>query len=182
MKTLVIHPDDRSTDVLRLVYQHIDQVSVISGGYRTSEIEKLIAENDRIIMLGHGSPAGLFSVGQFKDYSGFVVNGTTADLLRQKKENIYIWCHASDYVRKHSLKGFSSGMFISETYEADFCGVPNSTLKMVTESNELFCDLVGRNVLLPSKRLFDTVSKEYGELAKRNPVAKYNHERLFLAE
>ena len=66
MKTLVIHPDDRSTDFLKPIYSDITDATVLNGrGIDKKEVYELIKEHERIIMLGHGSPGGLFGVGQF---------------------------------------------------------------------------------------------------------------------
>ena len=180
MKTLIIHSNDRSTDFLKAIYKDIKNATIITGGISKSNVIQSIKEHDRIIMLGHGSPYGLFSMGLFPDTNGHIIDNETADLLQNKPENIYIWCHASSFVKQHDLKGFCSGMFISETREADFCGVRGSTQKMVTESNELFCDLVGTYVFQSAYELYDSVAKFYGIMSKTNKVAKYNHERLYV--
>lgn len=181
MKTLVIHPDDRSTDFLKAVYRNIPNKKVITGGMSVWEVDLEIRKADRVIMLGHGTPYGLLSVGQFTG-SAYVVDAESADLLDGKNENIYIWCHASDYVKKHDLKGFSSGMFISEVSEANYCGIPNQTQQDVDDQCKYFCDLVGMVVDRSSKQIFEFVSVEYGEMIPYNKMAEYNHRRLYLAD
>lgn len=64
MKTLVIHPKDKSTDFLKPIY-HGRNWTVITGGTK-QEVRDAIDEHDHIIMLGHGTPQGLLAVGQFK--------------------------------------------------------------------------------------------------------------------
>jgi hypothetical protein len=181
MKTLVIHPKDSSTDFLKAVYAGIPNAKVLTGGMSVWEVDLEIQAADRVIMLGHGTRYGLLSVGQFTG-SGYVVDAQSAQLLEGKKECIFIWCYASDYVKTHGLKGFSSGMFISEVAEADYCGIPNQTQEDVDVQCEYFCNLVGRVVTKKSKEIFNFVSKEYGELVVHNKMAEYNHKRLFLAE
>lgn len=177
MKTLIVHPDDRSTDFLKLIYKDIPNKTVITKG-SVWEVDLLIDSHDRVIMLGHGTPHGLLSVGQFTG-GGYVIDHQSAPLLKEKKECIYIWCHASDYVKKHNLKGFSSGMFISEVSEANYCGVPNQTQEDVDIQCEYFCNLVGAVVTKSTKEIYEFVSKEYGEMIPYNKMAKYNHERLY---
>ncbi len=181
LRTLVIHPDDRSTDFLRAVYQNIENKTVITEGLHSFEIDAQIIAHDRVIMLGHGTPSGLLSVGKFPN-SAYVIDNISAELLADKQDNIYIWCHASDYVKKHNLKGFSSGMFISEVSEATYCGIPNQTQENVDIQCEYFCNLVGAVVDKPSKKIFEFVSNEYGELANYCKMSKYNHDRLYLAD
>jgi len=66
MQTLVIHPKDASTDLLKPIYENLI-CSVITGNSTKTEVYELVSLLDRIIMLGHGSPSGLFVVGQFTD-------------------------------------------------------------------------------------------------------------------
>ena len=94
------------------------------------------------------------AVNQFNNCN-FVISDDSAKLLSEKKENVFIWCNADEFVKKHSknffvnyfnnflffsfffffeisvptyftfldLKGFYSGMFISEVEEAEYCGL-----------------------------------------------------------
>ena len=65
MKTLVIHPEDRSTDFLKPIYEHVSDATIIHAGVSKTQIKQLITEHDRIMMMGHGSPSGLFSCAKF---------------------------------------------------------------------------------------------------------------------
>ena len=58
MRTLVIHPEDRTTDFLADIYRGKDW-EIIRKPICRDELAAKIAENDRIVMLGHGLPAGL---------------------------------------------------------------------------------------------------------------------------
>ena len=90
IKTLVIHPDDRSTNFLKPIYQHLDDATILTGGKTKDEVRELIEQHDQVIMLGHGSPNGLFSCGQF--YSdGMIIDHSMVAALGNKKNNIYIW-------------------------------------------------------------------------------------------
>jgi hypothetical protein len=180
MKTLVIHPDDRSTDFLRAVYKDIPNKTVMTKGH-VWDVDLAIESHDRIIMLGHGTPNGLLSVGQFKG-SAYVIDSTSAELLSNKKECIFIWCYASDYVKKHNLKGFSSGMFISEVYEANWNGIDNVTKEEVDVQCEYFCNLLGAVVDRPVDQISEFVSREYGEMIPYCRMAEFNHKRLYLAK
>jgi len=77
MKTLVIHPNDRTTDMLKVVYADIPH-TLINFNVSSSTINKLIKDHDRIIMLGHGSPDGLYG------YNKFVINSRNVKFLREK--------------------------------------------------------------------------------------------------
>ena len=63
MKNLIIQPKDPTTDCLSPIYAPLKNKTVITGGITKSEFGKLIHKHDRLIMLGHGSPHGLMSVG-----------------------------------------------------------------------------------------------------------------------
>lgn len=182
MKTLVIHPDDRSTDFLRAVYAGLEGLTVITGGISVEEVHQKIIEHDRVIMLGHGTPNGLLSMGNFTSNASsfFVVNESMAKDLALKDNNIYIWCYASDFVKSHGLKGFSSGMFISEVIEAEVMGVLNQSQEAVDAQCKYFCELVGAVANKPAKEIYEHVSIEYGKWVENCPITKYNHERLYV--
>jgi len=184
MKTLVIHPQDSSTDFLIPIYMNLksfpdfDDITIVRGGMSKSEVDKLITEHDRIMMMGHGSPGGLFSVGQFES-QGFIINHTTVPLL-ENKECIFIWCNADRFVEANNLKGLYSGMFISEVSEANYCGLPGTPQDIVTESNDYFAKELGSVSEKSLDEMYQHIKYTYGMLAEGNAVAEYNHNRLYL--
>lgn len=177
-KTLIIHPDDRSTDFLKPIYEDIPYKTIISGGLTRLNVLSEIKSHDRIIMMGHGSPMGLFGINFDCTY---IIDERAVDILRGK-ENYFIWCHASDFVRQHKLNGFSTGMFISETGEANYCKVKASKID-VDNSNQVFAALMRKHIMKEQTLAYNIVSNAYDTYAKEsnNDVAKYNHERLILA-
>jgi hypothetical protein len=132
-------------------------------------------------MLGHGSPYGLFSIGQFAGENGYVIDESMVPLLRDK-ECIAIWCNADQFMNKHQLYGFYSGMFISEVGEATYCGLPGTEQETVTTSNDYFAELLGEVINEPLSVIHEHVIYNYGLLIEDNPVASYNYDRLYLAE
>jgi hypothetical protein len=186
MSTLVIHPFDTTTEFLIPIYSNYqkfpdeEQLTVIRGGMTKDEVDKLITEHDRIIMMGHGSPSGLFAVGQFES-QGFIINHTTVPLL-QDKECIFIWCNADRFVEANNLKGLYSGMFISEVSEASYCGLPNVPQDVVTESNDYFADKFGNVAERSLDEIYQSVKYYYGMLAESNVIAEYNNSRLYLVD
>jgi hypothetical protein len=180
MKTLIIHPKDKSTDFLKPIYAGIPDQTVVTGGTTRRELHELIKSHDRIMMMGHGHPGGLFSVGQFPA-SGVIVGPDEVEHLRGK-ENIFIWCNADQFVKRHALKGFSTGMFISEVGEANWCGLPGTKQDEVDESNDTFAQFMseGLNEGLGARDLKETIKDRYGVLADINAVAAYNNYRIYL--
>jgi hypothetical protein len=135
------------------------------------------------MMMGHGSPNGLFAVGQFKDvnaFSGYVIDQSMVELLEQKDDSVFIWCNADRFVDHHNLKGFYSGMFISEVGEANYCGLPGMDQETVDESNYGFVNIISKYITEDKKNIYDNVLNEYGIIAKDNPVALYNYNRLYI--
>jgi hypothetical protein len=182
MNTLVIHPKDKSTQFLDIVYKNIPNKTVITGGVTKEEVKKLIEEHDRVIMCGHGAPVGLFSVGQFPKSGGLIIDHTMIDILSKKDNSIFIWCNADQFVNHHQLKGFYSGMFISEVGEAYYCGLPGTEQDVVDESNFGFCELLSECINEPQEVMYDTIKEKYGKIAEENAVALYNHNRLYLSK
>lgn len=177
MQTLVIHPHDESTHFLKPIYENIPNKTIITGGIWPTKVRELIEENQQIIMLGHGSPQGLFGI-NFN--SNYVISSADVELLRNK-QCIFIWCHANQFVQKYNLKGFYSGMFVSEVGEALFFNLKGDK-KLINESNDVFAHMLGSVINKPLTEAFNYVKNDYGRLAETNEIAKYNNERLGLAE
>lgn len=179
MKTLIVHPTDSSTSFLDIVYNSIPDKVVVTGGISKSDLKKLIKEYDRVMMMGHGSPSGLFSVGQFYSDNGFIIDNSMVNELKKKSNNVFIWCNADKFVEHHNLRGFYSGMFISEVGEAYYCGLPGTKQDTVDESNFGFCHILSEYVNEDVKTIYDNVRTEYKMIAHYNPVAFYNYNRLY---
>jgi hypothetical protein len=181
MKTLIIHPKDDSTSFLDIVYKPIENKTVITGGISKNELNYLIRDHDRIMMMGHGSPGGLFSVGQFKGSGGYIIDRTTIPLLKNKDNNVYIWCNADRFVEEFGLKGFYTGMFVSEVGEAIYCGLPGTPQEVVDESNYGFCNIIAKYIQNKKDIIYENVKNEYGLISENNPVAFYNNKRLYIS-
>jgi len=181
MKTLIVHPEDYSTKFLDIVYAPIENKTLVTGGVSKTELMTLIQEHDRVMMMGHGSPGGLFSIGKFKNAGAYIIDQSMVPYLKSKKDNVFIWCNADRFVETFDLKGFYSGMFISETGEATYCGLPGTKQEVVDESNFGFCNIIAKYIKEETNAIHENVKKEYGLIAENNPVALYNHNRLYKA-
>ena len=179
MKTLVIHPQDESTDFLKQIYEPIEDKLVVTGGKTEQELTTLIESHDRILMLGHGTPYGLLNWGQgkWKVNHPYLINRTHAPILKEK-DCIFIWCNADEFVVRNKLNGFFSGMFISEVQEAVVEKVV-ATQDEVDESNYTFSELMSEHINKPTKEVFKRVKEMYGQFSIKNPVVSYNSERLY---
>jgi len=181
MKRLIIHPRDRTTDFLCGIYRNLPDTTVIRGGYSKEEVSRMIADHDQVMMMGHGSPGGLFSVGQFKTWGGMIIDNTMLKQLGTKKNNVFIWCHADQFVERYGLAGFTTGMFISEVQEGYFCYV-DCTQGDIDESNASFVNAVNRVADCHPKVMHANVCQHYGALAGHNPVVEYNSKRVKYCE
>ena len=167
-KTLVIHPDDISTDFLIEIYWE-KEWTVMNDPYIDPDIlREMIKVHDRIVMLGHGSINGLFGG------MGMMIDDTFAEILKTK-ETVCIWCNADMYIKRNELKGFFTGMFISEVMEANYHGINNINEIEIEDSNFIFATLMNdyifhANVLQEMK---------YHYQLDNNPVSAYNNERLY---
>lgn len=182
MKTLIIHPKDPSTKFLEGIYRNIPDKTVISGGVNRIQLLDYIQNHDQIICCGHGSPLGLFSVGQFPDSNPYIIDDSLVKYLKNKPNNLYIWCNADQFVKRNQLNGFCTQMFISEVNEALYYNFPcsNKLKNIIDESNYGFSESVGRHIEKPIDVMYNLVLNEYGQLAKSNPIASFNFKRLVL--
>jgi hypothetical protein len=166
MKTLVIHPQDKSTDFLKAIYAGKDW-EVINHNPSNSGLKQLIKEHDRIVMLGHGSEYGLIGFDRYIIDSGLVY------LLREK-ECVCIWCYAHQFVENYGLKGFHTDMFISEYDEALLMGVNCFLDNEIEESNNNFANLLNQYIDEPN--CLELVKENYLPITE---VVSYNRDRLF---
>ena len=181
MKRLIIHPTDPTTTFLAGIYKGLGNITVITGSVTKDELRKEIHKHDQILMMGHGSPAGLFSVGQFPGSYPYVIDDSMVELLADRIA-IYIWCNADKFIHRNCLFGFYTGMFISEVSEAFYFNFwnLNGLEQLIEESNYGFSSIVAKHL---NKGLFDmykNVMAEYGIIAIHNPIARFNLERLYL--
>lgn len=181
MKTLVIHPEDASTDFLKPIYEQLFDFTLITKNVSQSEIIDLIVSHEQILMLGHGSSEGLFGIQFGRD---FVINKDVVKVLKQKKSCYFIWCHADEFVIKHNLKGLYSGMFISELIEAMYYGFESLDFddldKMINESNIHFSRILGQQISANNRLdvVYNNLKTEYKMPTGENPIVNYNCDRL----
>lgn len=180
MKYLIVHPDDQSTSFLKPIYAPLKNKTVITGGLTKSELKGLIEVHDQVLMLGHGSPLGLFSMNQFTNVGPYIIDESMVKPLRCKTNSIFIWCNADRFIQGQGLLGLFSGMFISEIDEALYCGIWDVNWEWISESNDGFSLIFSKYINEPIDFLHKNLLNEYGLLTHSNPIAKYNHDRLFL--
>ncbi len=166
-RTLVIHPLDPTTSFLSAIYKGKGWNVLTDVSLDNDAVAEVITIHDRLVLLGHGTEHGLFGG------RGFVINAGLAPLLRER-ETICIWCNADEFVNEHGLKGFYSGMFISETSEANMYGITTTDESAIKFSNELFASALGKYV--DADNILEKVKREYSRVG--DPVITFNKNRL----
>lgn len=180
MRTLVIYPEDKSTDFLKPIYANLKNTTVVKGGVRKSELLELIQAHDKVIMLGHGAPFGLMNPRQFPDAGLFIIDGSMVNSFKNKSSCIYIWCHADQFIKNYGLSGLCSGMFISEMGEAELYGFNDIEQGLIDQSKETFSTILSKYINEPQEIIYHSLLKEYKVIARFNPIARFNFKRLHL--
>ena len=161
-KVLVIHPDDRSTDMLKAVYEGKGYDVINDPGISDEDVVEQIKSHDKIIMLGHGTPYGLIAWNRDSGEVRYIINDSHADLLKTK-ETYSMWCHSDEFFETHGMKGFHSGMIISEEMEALMYGIIEFNDEEIAES------------LMPLMyAMHDTIEMEDLHEMKRIILERYN--------
>jgi hypothetical protein len=179
MKSLVVHVADPTTAFLSPIYEKIADVTIINGGITKALLITQIEQHDRILMMGHGTGSGLLNMRACSDAGIFVIDDNMVPLFRNKTL-ITIWCYAKQFIEKHALaKTVYTDMFVSEMSESFLMGMDGITDEMIQESNWTFSKDIAKHITKSPKAIFEAMQEgPYAQLAKINPVAKYNHERL----
>lgn len=139
---LVIHPKDKTTAMLRALYEGCE-ARVVDTATSSKEIGRLLHHtsiSERIMLLGHGCANGLFY--RLDDdsqlFDGIIVGHSHAFHLRRHGSNIVaIWCNADEFGRKEGLHGLFSGMIISEMSEAELYGIATTQEELDRENVKL---------------------------------------------
>ncbi len=137
----IIFSKRNDTLFLRNIWKDIDNINVVEVG-SSDDYDKvegaLLAEQDTIILCGHGSSNGLL----YPNFEGEIIHRDNLDLYKDKII-IGIWCYASDFAIKYNLHGFFSSMFISDVDEAYDNNCYNK-LEDIEKENILFAQRLNR--------------------------------------
>lgn len=181
--TFVIHCEDRTTEMLKQIYEGKNWDVLRDGNIDKDELQSLIESHDKIICLGHGTSFGLIN----RQGGGYTVGPTEAKYLKNKKLFI-IWCNASDYAKTHGLHGFITGNMPSDKWEARAVGYNVEEKYMddnITFWSKCCADYVDQALRGDFKGAAANIVKDYlavyGDETKWNDqelgITKYNAER-----
>ncbi len=183
--TLVIHPYDTSTEMLKYVYENRVPAFDIcrDPNISKSDLASLIKIYENIIILGHGTGAGLAypcAVHERRPSPNggyFMIDDSFASLLREKK-TISMWCYSDLYFKRNHIKGFHTGMIISERAEAELV-----MGKCPLSDKELYDNMVSL-----SKALSECLDKSPEEMREyilahyngTDPISEFNRKNIIV--
>lgn len=136
--------------------------------------DALKQEKDLVILCGHGNDAGLY----YPNFEDYIIDENNVNLLRNKTV-VCIWCNANDFMYEFQLKGFSTGMFISDAEEALLYNMYDHS-EAIPEANELFAKRI--NEFLKNKvdcsLWIDKLISSLSEEEKAIDFIDYNYNEL----
>jgi hypothetical protein len=165
MRTLIIHPKDSTTDFLIDIYADKGW-DLINTEPSNKKLKEDIKSHDRIVMLGHGTKHGLIG------FNKLIISSKLVYLLREK-ECVFVWCNANEFVEKYKLKGFYTGMFISEDIEANMFNVKTNQ-QFINQSNEDFATALKNSI--NKENILESVNLMY---ENTNELTKFNKDRFY---
>lgn len=173
---IVIHIDNGTLDAALLsgIYKGLDNITLCYNRSK-SNIKRIlrITGDEPVMLLGHGTPQGLFNISQ----TGFAVGSEHVEWLRNRSV-IGIFCYASDFADRYDLHGFFTSMFISNMEEAVMLQRDKgSSEEDITSQQRLFCERV--HALLVNR----TPLKQWPEILQSQadfniPFVRFNYEAL----
>ena len=170
MKTLVIHPKDSTTDFLCQIYEGRGWTVITEPKTPKSQLKEAIKAHDRIVMLGHGCGEGLLTKVPFR-----IMVGSDLVYLLREKTCVGIWCMADEFFNRYELKGFYTGMIISEMDEALMYSIHQATPAEVNESNTLFTNAITNSIM--SESMLTEAKAAYH--SDTNPIILFNQDNLY---
>lgn len=179
---LVIHPADSTTYMLAALYsgQAYRLLDQQTSSHEIRTRIRLSPPHERIMLLGHGCPQGLFSKtdDDAHAYDRLIINHRHAYHLRQHGSNLIgIWCHARLFAEKENLHGLFSGMIISELEEAQEYGLITTQQELDTVNTLLFTQL--RALLDRETPLHQIPSRMTQANNFHTPLADFNYNNFF---
>ena len=175
---LVIHPIDRTTEVLKMLYAGLD-ARVVSDDCSNKEMDHLLkhtSTQERVMLLGHGSDKGLFfrRDDTKNEFDKVIVAHRNNYMLRRHDGNIIgIWCHANLFAQAEGLHGLFSGMMISEESEAEEYGSAATHEEILASNKVMFGKL--RRLLDEHVPLHEIPARMRALDNEHTPLSEFNY-------
>lgn len=160
--------------MLSIIYRNKPNWTICrDNGINKNALIKLIQNHDRIIMLGHGTPLGLINSAR----NDHLIDDSYADLLRTK-ECVSVWCYSDQYFRRNNIKGFHTGMIISEVAEEAYI-----LGEIPLEVNEIYSNMVKFSKIV--EECIDKSPEEMKQYILKNylgndPVTLFNRKNIIV--
>lgn len=143
---LVIHPKDRTTEVLAMLYDGKGAQVVTDNPSRHLLKDQMyhLPKREWIMLLGHGCDRGLYfrENDEDKDFDKIIIDKSFNHQLRYHGSRLIgIWCHAVEFARQEGLHGLFSGMLISEKAEAEEYGIDATQEEILASNRMMFAKL-----------------------------------------
>lgn len=175
---LVIHPEDRTTDVLKILYEGLDAQVIVDDCSRPviDHLLKHASTRERVMLLGHGSDKGLFfrRDDTKNEFDKVIVGHRNNYMLRRHDGNIIgIWCHANLFAQSEGLHGLFSGMMISEVSEAEEYGIVATHEEILASNKVMFGKL--RRLLDEKVPLHEIPARMKAWDEEHTPLSEFNY-------
>ena len=175
---LVIHPEDRTTDVLKILYEELDAQVIVDDCSRPviDHLLKHASTRERVMLLGHGSDKGLFfrRDDTKNEFDKVIVGHRNNYMLRRHDGNIIgIWCHANLFAQAEGLHGLFSGMMISEESEAEEYGIAATHEEILASNKVMFGKL--RRLLDEHVPLHEIPARMRALDNEHTPLSEFNY-------
>lgn len=178
---LIIHPKDRTTAMLRTLYEGVEGARVLDKHPGTKEVSHHLhhtAVGERVLLLGHGGELGLYDRDDdtVPGFDRLAVGRKHAFYLRKLRNTVAVFCHADRFARSLGLHGLFTGMIVSELEEADEYGVPTTAAELERETL-LFAQRL--RALLDADTPFCDIPQLMRQADKaRTPLTTFNYQNI----
>ena len=192
MKATIVHSNagDTDTRVLAALWDGIPDARVMdvrpgTPGARRAVDVAIAEEEDTLVLCGHGSPQGLFdpsvmargNLTTIARNPPHLVDARNAPSVRARRV-VGVWCYAASFAESVGLRGFFTGMFVSNPMEAAFVGCPGrDSAATITEQEVLFCRRVNE-LLRADVPMEDWIPRLNAQADRSIGVVRYNYDRL----
>ena len=192
MKATIVHSNagDTDTRVLAALWDDIPDARVLNIRPGTPDARRAVdaaiaEEEDALVLCGHGSPQGLFdpsvmargNLAAIARNPPYLVDVRNAPSIRARRV-VGVWCYAASFAESAGLRGFFTGMFVSNPMEAAFVGCPGrDSAATITEQEVLFCRRVNE-LLRADVPMEDWIPRLNAQADRSLAVVRYNYDRL----
>lgn len=190
MTVVFSNTGDVDTRVLAALWDDIPDARVLNIRPGTPDARRAVdvaiaEEEDALVLCGHGSPQGLFdpsvmargNLAAIARNPPYLVDVTNAPSIRARRV-VGVWCYAASFAESAGLRGFFTGMFVSNPMEAAIVGCPGrDSAATITEQEILFCRRVNA-LLRAGTPLSEWIPRLNKQADRTLGVVRYNYDRL----